>query len=183
VPDRDLLAPAYPDDTGEADAALTAALSAYAADRSALPAALAALQTARLLVPVVAVAGEVEVGDDGLARDKTSDMAAVLVEGPGGRRGLLAFSGTDTLAAWNPEARPVPVSARTAALAAVQEGAAALLVDLAGPARLVVDGDHLRALAAGWRLVRVGDDLAWLAPASLEDTDGTDGTDGSVRTD
>jgi hypothetical protein len=164
VPDRELLAPAYPDDDGAADPALAAALTAYAADRRALPGALHALQAARLLVPVVAVAGEVEVDGAGLAHDKTSDMAAVLVQGPGGRRGLLAFSGTPTLTAWDPEARPVPVPARTAALAALQDGAEALLVDLAGPARLVVEGDHLRALAAGWRLVRVGDDLAWVEP-------------------
>lgn len=162
MPDRELLAPAFPDDTGEADPALTAALTAYAADRRALGGALAALQTARLLVPVVAVAGDVEVDEHGLAHDKTSDMAAVLVQGPQGRRGLLAFSGTATLTAWDPDARPVPVPARTAALAAIQDGASALLVDLAGPASLVVDGDHLHALAAGWTLVRVGDDLGWL---------------------
>lgn len=170
MPDRDLLAPAFPDDTGEADPALAAALASYAADPAdpaGLPVALGLLQTGRLLVPVVAVAGEVEVDERGLARDKTSDMAAVLVEGAGGRRALLAFTATATLAAWDPEARPVPVPARQAALAAVQEGADALLVDLAGPVRLVVDGDHLRALAAGWRLVRVGDDLGWIDPASL----------------
>ncbi len=163
---------AFPDDTGEADPALASALATYADDttrRHGFALALAALQSARLLVPVVAVLGEVEVDpDDGLARDKSSDMAAVLVQGPGGQRGLLAFSDTDTLAGWNPEARPVPVTARTAAQAAVQEGATALLVDLAGPVRLVVDGDHLTALAAGWTLARVGDDLAWLAPGGSD---------------
>ncbi|MEO9325088.1 SseB family protein [Nocardioides sp. C4-1] len=162
--DRQLLAPAYPDDDGTADAALAAALAAYATDRTALPAALAALQGARLLVPVVAVAGEVELDERGLAHDKTSDMAAVLVQGPDGRRGLLAFTSTETMARWDPAARPVPVPARTAALAAVQDDADALLVDLAGPARLVVEGDHLRPLAAGWRLVRVGADLGWVEP-------------------
>ncbi|WP_246081653.1 SseB family protein [Nocardioides litoris] len=164
MPDRDLLAPAYPDDDGSADAALTAALTAHAADRMLLPQALGALQDARLLVPVVAVADEVEVDEQGLAREKSSDMAAVLVQGPGGRRGLLAFTATTTMAAWDPAARPVPVPARTAALAAVQDGADALLVDLAGPASLVVEGDHLRALAAGWRLVRIGDDHGWVEP-------------------
>ncbi|MDO9454855.1 SseB family protein [Nocardioides sp.] len=167
MPDRQLLAPAYPDDTGEAEPALTTALAAHAADPRSLPTALAALQTARVLVPVVAVAGEVELDEHGLAHDKTSDMAAVLVQRPGGRRGLLAFSGSDTMAAWDPAARPVPVSARTAALAAIQDGAEALLLDLAGPAPLVVEGDHLRALAAGWRLVRIGSDLGWVDPAAL----------------
>ncbi|WP_167736768.1 SseB family protein [Nocardioides sp. 1609] len=164
---RQLLAPAFPDDAGEADPALTAALTVYAADPAspaALGGVLAALQSSRVLVPVVAVAGEVELDERGLAHDKTSDMAAVLVQGADGRRGLLGFSSTASLATWNPEVRPVPVTARTAALAAVQEGAAALLLDLAGPVRVVVEGDHLRALAAGWTLARVGADLAWIAP-------------------
>ncbi len=170
MPDRDLLAPAFPDDTGAVDPALAAALAAHAADRTdpaGLPVALALLQTARVLVPVVAVAGEGEGDERGLAHDKTSDMAAVLVEGPGGRRALLAFTGTSTLAAWDPGARPVPVSARTAALAAIQDGAEALLIDRAGPATFVVEGDHLRALAAGWRLVRVDGDLGWVDPDAL----------------
>ena len=59
--------------------------------------ALLALQDARLLVPVVAVLGEVEVDERGLAHDKTSDMAAVLMTGADGRRALLAFTGSDSL--------------------------------------------------------------------------------------
>ncbi|WP_323793626.1 SseB family protein, partial [Nocardioides sp.] len=111
---------------------------------------------------VVAVLGEVEVDEAGLAHDKSSDMAAVLTQTPDGRRGLLAFTSTETLAAWNPEARPVPVAARTAAQAAVQEEASALVIDLAGPTRFVVDGESLRALAAGYTLARVEGGLAWL---------------------
>lgn len=168
MPDRELLAPAYPDDTGEADADLTAALSAYADDRRTLPTALARLQASRLLVPVVAVAGEVEVDEHGLAHDKTSDMAAVLVQQPDGRRGLLAFTSTASMERWDPAARPVPVTATTAATAAVQEDAAALVVDIAGPVRLVVEGEHLRPFAAGWRLALVGEDLAWVDTGTLD---------------
>jgi len=166
---RTLQGSGFPDDTGEPDTALAAALETYAATPAAErgPAylrCLAALTTARVLVPVVAVLGEVEVDEHGLARDKSSDMAAVLLTGRDGRRALLAFSGTATIASWDPQARPVPVTARTAAQAAVQEDAAALLLDVAGPARLVVEGDHLTALAAGWDLVQVGDDLGWVRP-------------------
>ena len=57
------------------------------------------------------------------------------------------------MARWDPQARPVPVTAATAATAAIQDGAEALLVDLAGPATYVVDGEDLTRLAAGWRLV------------------------------
>ncbi len=124
--------------------------------------ALAALQDARLLVPVVAVLGEVELDADGLAHDKTSDMATVLLTGRDGRTALLAFTGTDALRAWDPDARPVPVAARLAAQSALQEGAAALVVDVAGPVTLAVEGDDLTAMAAGLRLATVGERTAWI---------------------
>ncbi|MCD4526114.1 SseB family protein [Nocardioides sp. cx-173] len=158
--DRRLLGPGFPDDAGEADPALRAALAAY--DDAA---ALAAIARSRLLVPVVAVLGEVEVGEDGLARDKTSDMAAVLLEGADGRLAMLAFTGLDSLAAWDPEARPVPVTARTAAQSALQEEAAALVVDVAGPATFVLEGDDLLGVASGWTLTTVGGRSAWLRPS------------------
>jgi hypothetical protein len=155
----------YPDDSGVATPALAAALAGYAGDRTRYADVLAALGGARLLVPVVAVLGEVEAGEDGLARDKSSDMATVLLRGADGRMALLAFTSTETLAAWNPEGRPVPVPTRTAAQSALQEGAEALLVDVAGPVTVAVEGEDLSALAAGWRLARVGDRTGWIAPA------------------
>ena len=117
-----------------------------------------------LLVPVVAVLGEVEVDEAGLAHDKSSDMAAVLITGSEGSLGLLAFTGLDALRAWDPQARPVPVPARVAAASAVQEGATALVVDVAGPAMLAIEGDDLAAVASGWTLARVGEQTAWIKP-------------------
>ena len=49
-----------------------------------------------------------------------------------------------------------------------------MLLDLGG-ASLAVEGDHLRALAEGWQLVRVGADLAWLAPDDRSDHPAQDG--------
>jgi hypothetical protein len=155
---------AYSDDMGEADPTLTTALTAYAADDGAYPAALAALCAARLLVPVVAVLGEVEHDEAGLAHDKSSDMATVLLTGADGRLALLAFTGSGAMSAWNPEARPVAVPAAVAAQSAVQEGAAALLIDLAGPVTLVVEDDDLVRLATGAVLARAGDRWAWIGP-------------------
>jgi hypothetical protein len=158
----------YPDDTGEATPVLAAALEGYAVEEARYPDVLAALGAARLLVPVVAVLGEVEVDEQGLAHDKSSDMAAVLVEAADGSKGLLAFTSTASMARWDPQARPVPVPAATAATAAIQDGAEALLVDLAGPASYVVDGDDLARLAAGWRLVAIGDGSGshgWIGPS------------------
>lgn len=144
---RRLLGSEFPDDDGGADPAAAAALASFEAGALDYVAALEVLAGARLLVPVVAVLGESEVGDDGLARDKSADMAAVLLTGADGRRALLAFTGTEAMRRWDPEARPVPVAARTAALAAVQEDADAVVVDLAGPVTFVVEGPALRALA------------------------------------
>lgn len=146
-PRRDLLSGVGdPDDTGAADPALAAALAAYAEDpdgehpdgehsdgESGEARVLAALAGARLLVPVVAVLGEAEVDEHGLVRDKSSDMATVLMQGVDGRLALLAFTGLDSMRRWDPEARPVAVPAEVAARAALQDGAAALLLDVAGP--------------------------------------------------
>jgi hypothetical protein len=154
--------PGFAGDTGEAPEQLTEALAAYAADRGRYAEALAALCSTRLLVPVVAVLGEMEVDAAGLAHDKSSDMATVLLTGRDGRRALLAFTGTDPLRTWNPEARPVPVTARLAAQSALQDGADALVVDVAGPVTLAVEGEDLRALAAGWTPGRVGNRTAWI---------------------
>ena len=155
--------PGFAGDDGSADASLR---SAMAACRDGAPDAgtLLLLQRARVLVPVVAVLGESEIGPDGLEREKSSDMAAVMVTSSSGRPGLLAFTGLDALQAWDPGARPVPVTAQLAAQAAVQQGAGALVVDIAGPATVAVQGDDLAGLAAGWRLARVGERTAWIAP-------------------
>jgi hypothetical protein len=165
---RELLAPAYPDDTGGVAADVATALTTYDAARDDVRAyadVVAALQRGRLLVPVVAVVGEVEVDDAGLAHDKSSDMAAVLLTGADGRLALLAFTGTEPMAAWDPAARPVPVLTQLAAQSAIQEGAAALVIDVAGPVRFVVEGEDLRGLAAGWTLAVAGDGPAWIRPA------------------
>jgi hypothetical protein len=111
---------------------------------------------------VVAVLGEVEHDEAGLAHDKTSDMATVLMTGRDGRTALLAFTSTESLHRWDPRARPVPVSASRAAEAAVQDGAAAMLVDVAGPVLFVVETEDLREIAQGHTLARVSDRFAWV---------------------
>ena len=100
-----------------------------------------------------------------LAHDKVSDMATVLMQGRDGRTALLAFTGTEPLRRWSPDARPVPVSAPQAARPPVQDGAAALLVDVAGPVLFVVEGEDLEALAAGYDLVEVNGRYGWAGPA------------------
>jgi SseB protein N-terminal domain len=166
---RSIPDPGFAEDDGSAAEALVHALAAYDADPDAgHEVTLAVLQSHRLLVPVVAVLGEVAHDDAGRPREKTADMATVLMRGRDGRTALLAFSSTDNLHRWDPTARPVPVTAPRAAEAALQDGAAAILLDVAGPVPFVVETDDLRELAEGHTLVRFGDELSgrfgWVRP-------------------
>ncbi|MEV6669793.1 SseB family protein [Streptomyces sp. NPDC051162] len=141
--------PGFADDNGAADPALTAALAAWADDPAAEPAVLAALPGARLLVPVVAVLGEVETGPDGLKREKTSDMAVPTLQAPGGRKALPAFTSLESLARWRADARPVAVPLHQALQAAAHEKADTVVIDLAGPVPYQLTGPALLALAEG----------------------------------
>lgn len=147
--------PGFADDDGTADPALAAALGDYArargtdAEARASAAVVAALHPARLLVPVVAVLGEAETGEDGLRREKTSDMAVPVFELPGGRRALPAFTSTETLARWQAGARPVAVPFPQALRAVAHEHADTLLIDLAGPVTYELTGPQLRTAALG----------------------------------
>ncbi|MEU2127665.1 SseB family protein [Streptomyces sp. NPDC018352] len=140
--------PGYSDDDGTADPALAAALAAWAEDRKAVGPVLEALKGARLLVPVVAVLGEVEEDENGLRREKTSDMAVPTLQA-GDRRALPAFTSTDTLARWDPQARPVAVPLHQALQAAAHEKADTVVLDLAGPVAFELTGSALLALAEG----------------------------------
>ncbi|MEV6281711.1 SseB family protein [Kribbella sp. NPDC051770] len=159
-PDKRLAFTGFDNDDGTADAALAQAL--LTGDQGAI---LHALTSARLLVPVVAMLGEVEYDERGLAHDKTSDMAVALLQGQDGRNALLAFTGTDALQRWSPEARPMPAQAQLVATAAVQEGAAAIVLDVAGPAPGVIETDDVQRLAAGLQVVRLEDGgFGWVHP-------------------
>lgn len=158
---RSLPDPGFAGDDGGADAGLAVALNMYADDGRRAP-VLLALSRARLLVPVVAMLGEQQ-EIAGVVRDKTADIAAVLMRGRDGRLALLAFTGTAALQAWSPDARPVPVAVADAARAAVQEQAAALVVDVASPTAFVVETAELLELAAGHVLIETADGFGWLA--------------------
>jgi hypothetical protein len=145
--------PTFAADDGSPDPRVTAALGAYAAGAGGSADVLGALAATRLLVPVVAVLDEAAESPDGIRTDKASHMATVSTTGRDGRRGLLAFTSVHTMREWHPAARPVPVTARRAAEAALADGADALVIDLAGPVTFSVDAGELRALAAGWRPV------------------------------
>ena len=135
-------------DRGAADPAVAAALAAYLAGQGSEQAALSALASARLLVPVVATLADGSGPADASRGDKDSEMALPTLIGRDGRPALLAFTGLDALARWRPNARPVPAEADRVWRAAVAEGCA-VVIDVAGPVPLAVEGARLAALAAG----------------------------------
>lgn len=154
--------PQFPDDDGSADPRLREALAGYADGRLGEHAVLQALPDARLLIPVVAVLTEEEEAPPGpaaaggdrpdrppLRREKSSEMALPTLIGEDGRRGVLGFTCLDSLKAWRPDARPVAVTARQACRAALDDGADALVVDVAGPVPFAVDGIRLHLMAEG----------------------------------
>jgi hypothetical protein len=83
-----------------------------------------------------------------LQGEKASEMAMPSIIGRDGRRALPAFTSADTVRRWQPSARPVPVPASGVWQSAMQESWA-VVIDVAGPVPLVVEGARLAALAAG----------------------------------
>ncbi|MGI8448135.1 MAG: SseB family protein [Streptosporangiaceae bacterium] len=136
--------PKFPGDDGAAEPGVLAALTAYAAGQGSEHAALTALARSRLLVPVVAVPGDAD--DQG--GEKSTEMALPTMVAQDGSRAILAFTCLGALQRWRSDARPVPVPAASAWLAGTQE-ADAVVIDVAGPVTLAVDGARLAALAAG----------------------------------
>ncbi|HSR86911.1 MAG TPA: SseB family protein [Streptosporangiaceae bacterium] len=150
----------YHEDHGAADPAVAAALAAFAEGRGGERAVLTALAGSRLLVPVVAVLAD----GAGTAADaastagprpgvlpggeKASEMAMPEIVGRDGRRAIPAFTCADSLQRWRAGARPVPVPAAGVWQAAVQESRA-VVIDIAGPVPIAVEGSRLAALAAG----------------------------------
>jgi SseB protein N-terminal domain len=140
----------FRDDNGAADPRVTAALAAYYAGQGSEQDALTALAAARLLVPVVAVPadGPAVKGDKAAEGDKNSQTVLPTLIGRDGRPAVLAFTGLDTLARWRPNARPVPAESDRVWRAAVADGCA-VVIDVAGPVPVAVEGTRLDALAAG----------------------------------
>ena len=147
-----LLAPreGIADDDGSVDPALAAALAAYAEGTGDVVGVVEALKPTRVLVPVVAVLTDdgTEISSlTGLKTDKNSEMAAVMLTAPDGRKTLPIFSGTQALERWNAQARPVPVQARVAALSGVEEDCQLAVLDPGGPVTVLIRRPALWAIA------------------------------------
>jgi len=165
--ERTLARSPFPGDDGAPEAVVRGALGRFAESHEPgdYLRAVAALCGDRLLVPVVATTTQVGTTVGGLASDKEAEMAVVMLQRADGGTAMLGFTGLDALQAWDARARPVPVTVDKVAETAAAEGAVAVLVDVAGPHPLVLEGEVLDALAHGHRLVDLGDGFGWAMPA------------------
>lgn len=167
--ERRLTTSPFPGDDGNASRQTRELLAALGGESNPHPylRAVASLCGDRLLVPVVATATRIGRTAGPLASDKEAEMAVVLLQRRDGRRAMLAFTGLDSLQIWQEGARPVPVTLDVAAKTALAEGAAALLIDPAGPHALTIEGVVLHELAAGHRLVETEpNEFGWAVPAA-----------------
>jgi hypothetical protein len=146
-------------DDGSADPALWDALTRFRAGESDQATVVDALRRARVLVPLVAEKGDEGVGPTGLVVDKTQELSIVTVAAPDGRKVLPAFSCVETMRAWNPLARPIPVAGTRAALAAAGEDTDLVVVDPTSPTEFVVRRPAVWAIAQEQPWVP-----AWLSP-------------------
>ena len=137
----------FRDDDGSVDPAVETRLREHSEGGVGDRQVLSALSESRVLIPVVAVATETEEGVGGLTKDKGSEVAVPIMMGKDGRRGVLAFTSVDAVRRWRPDARPVPFTTQDACRAAIEEGADALVVDVAGPVPYNIQGQFLTALA------------------------------------
>ncbi len=146
---KDIPASEFGGDEGAVKPEVAAALERYSAREIGRIELLNTLAESRVFVPVKAFLDSSEVDEHGHKVEKDSHMATVSMQTPDGRRGLLAFTSISAFRQWDDEARPVPARMRQAAAAALDEGADALVIDVAASHRTALTGPELTTLAQG----------------------------------
>ncbi|GAA2083693.1 hypothetical protein GCM10009840_20430 [Pseudolysinimonas kribbensis] len=136
-------------DDGTAPPRVLEAIRRFRMREVGAPEVVAAVHSARLLVPLVAVRGDEGVGARGRLVDKTQELSIVTVEGPDGRSVLPGFTSVAAMQAWDASARPIPIDAPRVALAAASEGTPLIVIDPGSATEFAVRRPALRPLATG----------------------------------
>jgi len=136
-------------DDGSADPALLAALRRFRSGEGSQVEVIDALRPARVLIPLIAEKGEEGVAASGLAVDKTQELSIVTVAAPDGRRVQPIFSSVQAMAKWDPAARPIPVEAVRAALAASADDTDLMVLDPTSDTEFIVRRPAVWAIAQG----------------------------------
>lgn len=138
---------AHSGDDGAAPPELLDALARFRAREAGEESVIDALRDARLLIPLIAELGEAGHTEHGLRVDKSQELSIITVAGPDGRNVLPVFSSAAAMAAWNPDARPVPADAVRVALAAAQEQTDLVVLDPTAETEFVIRRPALWAIA------------------------------------
>lgn len=149
-------------DEGLADPALVAALSHFwhllddgsgqrtmSALDHAFVEVVEAVRGARLLSPLIAEAGDFGLTDAGLVVEKTQELSVVHLESPDGRAVAPVFMDVASMGAWRSDARPIPVDARKAAIAALSDGLSLMVLNPGTAHPVTLRRGVLHALASG----------------------------------
>lgn len=107
------------------------------------------LRTDRVLIPLLAEAGEVGLTPEGRVVDKTQELSVVTVSGPDGERVGVCCSSVEQMSAWRVDARPVPVDAIRVAGWALTEGVDYVVLDPRSIPPVIVRPPALGALVTG----------------------------------
>lgn len=134
-------------DDGSADPALLAALLRFRSGEGSQVEVIDAFRSARVLIPLIAEKGEEGVAPSGLAVDKTQELSIVTVAAPDGRRVQPVFSSVEAMTAWDPTARPIPVEALRAALAASAEDTDLIVLDPTSETEFIIRRPAVWAIA------------------------------------
>lgn len=134
-------------DDGSAPQHLIDALARFRGGESGETDVVDAFRTARLLIPLVAHAGDVGIGPSGQKVDKTQELSIVTVAGPDGRNVLPVFSSVGAMSAWNSQARPVPADGVRVALAAASEQTDLVVLDPTSDTEFAIRRPALWAIA------------------------------------
>jgi len=138
-------------DDGSADPRLVETVLRFRAHELGLAEVVEALGPVRLLVPLLTDRGDEGIGAHGQVVDKTQELALVTLAGPDGRTVLPVFSSVEAMRIWNPIARPIPVTAARAAVAAASDGLGAIVLDPGSPTELALRRTAFESIATASR--------------------------------
>jgi hypothetical protein len=147
------------DDDGSAPAKLLEALKRFRIRELGEAEVVDEVRVSRLLIPLVAHAGDVGTAPSGHLVDKTQELSIITVKGPDGRSVLPAFTSVTAMAQWNPKARPIPADGVRVALAAASEGTDLVVLDATTETEFAIRRPALWAMAQ---------DLPWM-PSYLDE--------------
>lgn len=152
---RHFEANSFQGDTGQAPAQLLEAMHRFRLGSVSYADVINLLHDSRFLIPLIVHKGDTGVAPNGKIVDKTQELSMVTVAAADGRSALPIFTSTEALAAWNPQARPVPAEGARVALAAAGEDTPLIVIDPGTDGAFVVRQTAMESIATG---------KEWVAP-------------------